>query len=411
MSRFDHNFSMNDQDTIEYVREKMPGYFGNAKLICKEIGDGNINFVFRVAAANGSKSIIVKHAETITRSTGQETSTDRNRIEAEILKIERSLSPAHVPKIYLYDPIMCCVIMEDIGDHENLRYALLEHKTYPTLAEDMASFMADTLLRTTDLILPPEQKKAYTKQFINPAMCQITERLVLTDPYKNPSGRNRLFPGNEDFVEEQLYSDEKLHMEVAKLKNLFQSKAQSLIHGDLHSGSVFVKPNSTMVLDPEFAYYGPAGYDVGNIIAHFVFAWIHAEITMENSAQCLEFQNWMADTIDKTIALFREKSVQILRSDGIDPMYAAHGFAEWYVDDILNDTAGYVGTEIIRRVVGSAKFNFVESITEPEKRIPMERICILAAKSFILNRDGGFRNGSDYLRTVMNTADKLFESK
>lgn len=406
MSRFDHNFSMNDQDAIAYVREKLPEYFGDAELTCKEIGDGNINFVFRVSA-DGGKSIIVKHAEAVTRSTGQKTSTDRNRIEAEILEIERSLSPAHVPQIYLYDPVMCCVIMEDIGDHENLRYALLEYKTYPTLAEDMASFMANTLIRTTDLILPSEQKKAYTKQFINPAMCQITERLVLTDPYKDPSGRNRLFPGNEAFVEDQLYSDEKLHVEAAKLKNLFQSKAQSLIHGDLHSGSVFVKPGSTMVLDPEFAYYGPAGYDVGNIIAHFIFAWIHAEITMEDPAQRLKFQNWMVDTINKTISLFREESVKILRGDGSDPMYAAPGFAEWYVDDILSDTAGYAGTEIIRRVVGSAKFNFVESITEPEKRIPMERICILAAKSFILNRNGGFRSGNDYLRTVMDAVKEI----
>lgn len=397
MSRFDRNFSMDSRDTIEYIREKLPDFFGDAELTCKEIGDGNINYVFRVTDRKSGKSLIVKHAEGVTRSTGQETSTDRNRIEAEILEIQRNLAPRNVPEIYLYDPVMCCVVMEDIGDHENLRYAFLEHKTFPTLAEDMAEFMAQTLICTSDLILPADEKKARTKQFINPAMCDITERLVLTDPFKNPSGRNRIYPGNEEYVRRELYEDSRLHVEAAKLKNLFQVKAQSLIHGDLHSGSVFAKEGSTMVLDPEFAYYGPAGYDVGNLIGHYLFAWAHAEIAETDSRKKLEFQDWMEQTIDDTIRLFAEKARLILASDCKDPVFASPGFAEWYVEDILADTAGYAGTEIIRRVVGSAKFNYVESITDPDKRIRMERICIRAAKRFILERESSFRCGRDYM--------------
>lgn len=400
MSKYNHNFSMTPQDTIAYIREKLPQFFGGEKLTCREIGDGNINYVFRVATEDGGKSLIVKHAETTSRSSGKETSTDRNRIEAEILQIERHLAPKHVPEIYLYDPVMCCVVMEDIGDHENLRDALLAHKTFPTLAEDMAGFMAQTLIRTSDLILPADVKKAYTKQFLNPAMCEITERLVLTDPYKNPQGRNRIFPGNEAFVQETLYGDEALHLEIARLKNSFQSKAQCLIHGDLHSGSVFVKPGSTKVLDPEFAFYGPAGYDVGNIIAHFVFAWAHAEFTVADRQQRQVFQEWMAQTIDKTLALFAEEAGRIIRENCADPVFATPRFAGWYVSDILRDTAGYAGTEIIRRVVGSAKFNYVESITRPETRIPMERACIRAAKKFILGRESGFQRGSDYIAAL-----------
>lgn len=404
MSRFDHNFSMTCPDVIEYVREKLPGFFGDAELHCEEIGDGNINYVFRIRSEDG-KSLIVKHAESTVRSSGNQTSTDRNRIEAEILQIERNLSETHVPKIYLYDPVMCCVVMQDIGDHENLRYALLEHKTFPTLAEDMAAFMAQTLLCTSDLVLSSAQKKAYVGQFINPSMCEITERLVLTDPYKNPGNRNRIWPGNENFVQQMLYDDTKLHLEIAKLKLMFQSKAQSLIHGDLHSGSVFVKKGSTMVLDPEFAFYGPAGYDVGNLIAHYVFAWMHAQITMEDPIARQEFQAWMEQTIRRTLALFAQQARQIIQDQGRDPVFSTPGFAQWYVDDILRDTAGYAGTEIIRRVVGSAKFNFVESITEPHQRLCMERICIRAAKAFILLRDTKLREGYDYIQIMKNAVE------
>ncbi|WP_203232414.1 hypothetical protein [Treponema vincentii] len=30
------------------------------------------------------------------------------------------------------------------------------------------------------------------------------------------------------------------------------------------------------IIDPEFAFYGPIGYDLGNIIAHLYCAWMYA---------------------------------------------------------------------------------------------------------------------------------------
>lgn len=406
MAKYDHNFSMTTEDTIEYVREKLPDFFGDETLTCREIGDGNINYVYRVATEDGKKSLIVKHAETVIRSSGNAASTDRNRIEAEILGIERKLSPSHVPEIYLYDPVMCCVVMQDIGDHENLRYALIAHKTYPTLGVDLAEFMARTLICTTDLVLPSEKKKKYTGQFLNPTMCDISERLVLTDPYRNPTGRNRIFPGNEDFVSRELYQDQALCLEAAQLKYIFQTKAQSLVHGDLHSGSIFVKPGSTMVLDPEFAFYGPAGYDVGNVIAHFVFAWANAEVTMDDQAEKAEFQGWIEQTIVQTVDGFVREAEAILKDSCQDVMFHTDEFIHWYLTNILRDTAGFAGTEVIRRVVGSAKVRDLEHVQDPAARIRMERICITAAKAFILDRREGFVEGRYYIAALRSAAEK-----
>lgn len=406
MAKFDHNFSMTTEDTIEYVREKLPDFFGDEMLTCREIGDGNINYVYRVATEDEKKSLIVKHAEMVVRSSGSAASTDRNRIEAEILGIERKLSPSHVPEIYLYDPVMCCVVMQDIGDHENLRYALIAHQTYPALARDLADFMAQTLIRTTDLILTPDQKKAYTGQFINPAMCAISERLVLTDPFRDPQGRNRIFPGNEAFVSRELYQDQALCLEAAQLKYIFQTKAQSLIHGDLHSGSIFVKPGSTMVLDPEFAFYGPAGYDVGNVIAHFVFAWANAEVTTEDQAEKTAFQGWVEQTIAQTVDGFVREAEAILKESCRDVMFHTDEFIHWYLTDILRDTAGFAGTEVIRRVVGSAKVKDLECVQDSAARIRMERICITAAKTFVLDRREGFTEGRCYIAALRSAAEK-----
>ena len=407
MSRFDHHFKMNEQDAIDYIREKLPEFFGDAALSSKEIGDGNINYIFRVKDESTGKSVIIKHADIYTRSGGNATSTDRNRIEAEILGIERKLSPEHVPEIYLYDPVMCCVVMQDVGDHENMRYAMIAHETFPTLAEDIADFMAQTLIRTTDLILSRAEKKEYTKQFINPDMCDITERLVYTDPYTDAHGKNIIFEPNRAFLEKELYEDMALRLEVAKLKDAFQTKAQSLIHGDLHSGSIFVKQGSTMVLDPEFAFYGPAGYDVGNVIAHLVFAYANAEVTMDDSSARESFQAWVCDTMEKTIDLFRKTALDIIHKDCTDVMYQTPGFAEYYVDDILKDTAGAAGTELIRRVIGSAKVKDITGIEDPDKRVRAERICVLCAKDCIMHREAGFMKGSCYTDAVKKAAGQV----
>ena len=53
----------------------------------------------------------------------------------------------------------------------------------------------------------------------------------------------------------------------------FCERAQALIHGDLHTGSVMVTLESTQVIDPEFAFYGPMGFDVGAFIGNLILAY------------------------------------------------------------------------------------------------------------------------------------------
>lgn len=53
----------------------------------------------------------------------------------------------------------------------------------------------------------------------------------------------------------------------------FIERAQALIHGDLHTGSVMVTRESTQVIDPEFAFYGPMGFDIGAFLGNLILAF------------------------------------------------------------------------------------------------------------------------------------------
>ena len=210
MSKYDTYFLMKENEVPEYVKTKYPDYFApDAKLEVKEIGDGNLNYVFRVVDPATGKSIIVKQAgEALRISAEMHVSTDRNRIESEILILQDKYAPGLVPKIYGYDTVMCACTMEDLSDHALMRYALMRHETFPRFAEDISTFMVNTLLMTTDVVMEHKEKKALVKSFINPELCEITEDLVLMEPYNDINHRNNVYPPVADFVKKELYEDE-----------------------------------------------------------------------------------------------------------------------------------------------------------------------------------------------------------
>jgi len=406
MSKFDKHFKLTEQDVNEYAKEKIHFFDKSAILSCVELGDGNINFIFRVTDVVSGKSVIIKHSDVLVRSSKRAVSLDHNRIEAEMLKIQKQLAPDYVPEVYFYDPVMCAICMEDLKDYENMRLAMITHKIFPDFAEQITDFMANTLIMTTDTIIKPQHKKELVKQFINPDMCEITERLVYTEPYKNTLGLNIEFEPNKEFFKKELYDDTELHLEAAKLKEAFKSNAQSLIHGDLHTGSIMIKQGSVKVLDPEFACYAPAGYDVGNIIANLIFAWANAYVTIENNNEKEKFLSWVQDTIVQCVDMFKQKAINILKQNAADAMAKTDGFAEWFVEEILCDTAGVAGLELNRRIIGSAKVKDIAGIEDVQKRMFAERICVIAAKQFIKNRTNAYKCGEDYIKTITAAANK-----
>ncbi|VTN14919.1 Methylthioribose kinase [Raoultella terrigena] len=57
---------------------------------------------------------------------------------------------------------------------------------------------------------------------------------------------------------------------MASLKHRFFSQAEALLHGDIHSGSIFVAEGSFKAIDAEFGYFGPIGFDIGTAIGNLL---------------------------------------------------------------------------------------------------------------------------------------------
>ena len=255
---------------------------------------GNLNHVCQVTDGKGHRLYIKQAGDTLRISEDMTATLDRNRQESEILQLEEGMAPGMVPHIYFYDTVMSACGMEDCSDYEVMRNAMLKHKTYPNFAEDISNFLVSTLLLSSDIVMDHREKKELVRKFITPDLDDITEKLVLMEPYLGAE-RNNIFPPNQEFIKKELYEDEALHLAVSKLKFKFMTNAQSLLHGDLHTGSVFVKENETKIFDCEFGTFAPMGYDIGNVVANLIFADVNGLSTGDDT-----FCNWTLRALEKT---------------------------------------------------------------------------------------------------------------
>ena len=381
--KYQEHFLLDCDEVISYVKEKNL-FSENADLTVKEIGDGNINYIFKVENKIDGKSIVLKQADKLLRSSGRPLDLTRSKIEANILRIENNLAPHFVPEIYFYDEIMCVLAMEDISEYKNLRTELIAGKIFPNFADNISEFLSRTLLLTTDLFMDKFEKKKNVKEFINPELCDISECLVFTEPYDNNKNRNIITTGNEEFVENMLYKNEDLHFAILKLREKFMNYSQSLIHGDLHSGSIFINEKGIKIIDPEFSFYGPMAYDIGNVIGNLYFPLYRAKFFMEDSKKKEEFINWLEKCILDIPILFSKKCKLLWEKYSDDKLLKNRKFRDYYIENIVKDSLAYAGTEIIRRTVGDAKVLELTNLETSEKKLELEKELISKAISIIM---------------------------
>lgn len=171
--------TLSEQEAVEYARS-IPNLFPqDAQLVSREIGDGNLNFVFRIQDEGPSgKSIIFKQALPYVRVIGDSwpLTLDRARIESEALLLENELYPGSVPEVYHHDNELALIVMEDLSKYQIMRKGLVERKRYPNFAKQIGTFLARTLFLTSDLALSPVEKsgKPLLLQILNCAILQRT---------------------------------------------------------------------------------------------------------------------------------------------------------------------------------------------------------------------------------------------
>lgn len=381
--------AFNAQRAIDYVstliESKQCNFFDSGQtLSAYEFGDGNLNLVFRITDEQNN-SVILKQALPYARCVGESwpLTLDRARIEAQVLLNHGAICPTYTANVLHYSEIQALTILEDLGNLQILRTAQNNAEQFPKLAQHVATYLSHTGFYNSDFHLTAQTKKALVSQFTNPELCQITEDLFFSDPYIGHERNN--YPDQLQSEVDAIQKNSALKLEIAKLKANFLSNPQTLLHGDMHSGSIFVDCNNTKMIDPEFGFFGPIGFDIGSFIGNLLLNYCAQAGHIEDFVARRNYQTHLLSCIVDTYSLFEQQWLELIRTKTTDESLAPVGYAQYFMKNVLQDAVGYCGAELIRRTIGLAHVSDIDSISDENARLTVQKQTLALGEQLILN--------------------------
>lgn len=336
----DKDFTVKTEHEILHYIDKtnqLKTFFKHKPLHVEEIGDGNLNFIFRISDASGT-SLILKYAAPYLRLLGEDFPLPQNRIcvEMHTLTYFKSIAPAFIPRMYHLDEEAFCFTMEDLAGYQLLQTAQFDQFIAPSVYSKLGSFLATLYTKAP----PPKYEVHY---YENATLKRISEEYIFIFPYIEnhpalmlpsyftPSPKSPLFMQN-----------------IEQLLHLFQTEKECLIHGDLHTGSVMIKHESLAIIDAEFSLFAPLGFDIGTLFAHIIFGELY---------NCFEKKPVQFQPIIRSLWKTFAKSI------GNVP------------EHIVQQSVGFCGAELSRRLVVPAKAKPLEAIRTLEGKTNAYTVC------------------------------------
>ena len=381
-----------------------------------EVGDGNLNLVFIVKGASGG--IAVKQALPYVRLVGESWPLPLSRSHYEYLALTRQarLAPALVPDVLHHNEALALVVMELLEPHIIMRKGLVAGTTYPRFVDDITTFLAQTLFLSSDLAVSAAEKKEGIAAFAgNHALCKITEDLIFTDPYR-VAEQNRWTEPWLDATAAAFREDLDLHVAISYLKLKFLSAPEALIHGDLHTGSIMVTEGESKVIDPEFAFYGPMGFDIGAVIANLLMAYLASSGHERSPGDRRAFETWMLEAVEGVWTEFSRKFLALWRGEAKGDAYPVTLFEgeagaarleaerQRYMERLFQDTVGFSAAKIIRRILGLAHNIDFELIEDVKRRAVCEARSLRLARAMMVDA-ASFRSIGDVTKAARQVRD------
>ena len=373
---------------------EVPGYVADrpalrelidpATMTVSEVGDGNLNQVFVCADAEGRR-LVLKQSLPYVRLVGPAWPMTEQRAdrEAAALRVHCALSGV-VCRLLGFDASRHVLALEDLSDHEVMRTRLNAGGPHAGIVEVLSDYVADVAFGTSFLGLDEQEFRRRAAAAANPELCAITEDLVLTEPFLGAS-RNSVRPGVEAFVKRLQGDDEWVDAALA-LKHRFVTTQEALVHGDLHTGSVFVRGTagdadfSVKAFDAEFACYGPIGFDLGLLWANLLFAGVRASVLGEP-----ERARSLVEAVPLSWTQFCER-LTAHWPQRQSPAKYPDSFLGWWLRRIRSDALGFAGCEAARRTIGLAKVSDLESLDDAGY-VPAAETMLRLSRLLLVERD------------------------
>lgn len=302
--------------------------------------------------------------------------------------------------------------------HLILRKTIIAKERITSFASDIGVFMAKTLFGSSGLALEGGVLRSKVSKWSqNTGLCALTEKVIFTDPYTNAQHNHHTSPQLDAYAA-GIRGDSELKLAAAHHKALFLTKTEALLHGDLHTGSIMVKQGSTFVIDPEFAFYGPMGFDIGAVLSNLFLAYFSFY------GRDAEYSEWLLEQIVTVMDKFLEVFVQLWNERSANTAVASGEIfnnqifvnelrtkaQDEYLSAIWRDSIGFTGMKMIRRIVGIAHVADLESITDHDVRSACEKRALVFARGLVVAsyKNSISADGLSNVRDLINRARNVY---
>lgn len=360
----------------------------------EEVGDGNLNLVFIVTGPEGK--VIVKQALPYVRLVGDSWPLPLYRAfyEYHALTRQAARDPGSVPTVFHFDDSQALIVMEYLSPHVILRRKLIAGERVAGLAEFLGRHCARTAFRGSELSMTSPDKKADVALFAgNVEIPAITESLVFTDPYFDAE-MNHHTDGLAPVIA-KLRSDVALKVKVQQVLQRFVSNTETMVHGDLHSGSIMSTDSDSRVIDPEFVQYGPMGFDIGMLCANFLMAYFSQPA--HRGSDPGDYQEWILSVIADTCSTFEAEFRHLWATERTGILYPAALFEDQGHDStpacdavlaaLWRDAWAVCGIEMHRRCLSLAHNADFEEIADTSLRASLEARNLMMGADLIRSAD------------------------
>ena len=173
----------------------------------------------------------------------------------------------------------------------------------------------------------------------------------------------------------------------------------------------------TRIIDPEFAFVGPIGFDVGAVIGNLLLAYL-AQDGHEAAPHARDaYRAWILDQVVAVWAGFHDRFLALWRQASAGEAYVAGLFTSpqdqtaleaerrRFLRALFADTLAFGGLKMIRRIFGLAHVEDLESIADPARRAICERKALRLGRALVL---GGakFSGVADVIEAARQTESR-----
>jgi 5-methylthioribose kinase len=359
------------------------------------VAEGRTNLVFIVEGAEGA--VCIKQSLPYVRALGESAPLPPERAiyEEAALHLYSRFTPGLVPRVLHYDSELFLLVMERLAPHVTLRRGMIEGATFPLLADHLARFLGEALFRSSDLAMPAAEKKERVAFFCgNAEICRVSEEQIFTEPY------DALRPGlwtspQLDDIARAIQGDAPLKRAIAVLKLRFMTEPQALLHGDLRTGSIMVTQDDTRIIDPEYAFFGPFGFDLGKLLGSLLMAYFAQDGLAPPGVPREAAEGWLLETIIGVWRGFEARFLGLWRSahggdaypdalfGGADGEASLRQAQAEFMRRVLEDALRFAGATMIAQVLGRIRNQPLDAIADPDRRAACERRCLVVARELV----------------------------